>query len=146
MGTRWQTERGGWSWGRPEHRGGGGRRMERSFVSLCGEMSRAKGAYLHMYVGAWTELNMYICIKPFFCPLGHRDTSLLLPMASLRNNGSPCDVSHISVWVCSHLHFLRRVRLQLQPWEVCWGCWPGWQISPVSTWVISSAESQCQRE
>lgn len=63
MGTRWQTERGGWSQGRPGHRGGGGRRMERSFESLCGEMARVKGAYLHLYIGAWTELNMYTCIK-----------------------------------------------------------------------------------
>lgn len=44
--------------------------MERSFLSPCGEMSCAKGAYLHMYIGAWAELNMYICIKSFFCPTG----------------------------------------------------------------------------
>lgn len=101
--------------------------MERSFVSLCGEMSCAKGAYLYKYIGAWTELNMYICIKSYFCPLGHRDMSLLLPMA-LRNDGSHCDVSHISAWVCSHLHFPRRVRLcscSSGSWEVWWGCWPG---------------------
>lgn len=42
-----------WRWGRQKD-------GERSFVSLCGEMSRVKGAYLHMHVGAWTELNMYV--------------------------------------------------------------------------------------
>lgn len=32
---------------------GGGRGMERSFVSLCREMSRVRGAYIHVYVDAY---------------------------------------------------------------------------------------------
>lgn len=31
---------------------GGRQRMERSFVSICREMSRVKGAYIHMYIDA----------------------------------------------------------------------------------------------
>jgi len=34
-----------------------GRRLERSFVSLCREMSRVKGAYIHVYVNAYVYIG-----------------------------------------------------------------------------------------
>lgn len=103
MGTRWQTERGGWRWGRQKD-------GEVLFEPLWGNVLCKRCLFTHVYrcLGRIKYVYMH---KIIFLPHWVTEPWACCSPWPLRNTGSHCHVSHISAWVCSHLHFPRRVRL-----------------------------------